>query len=426
MYSTDGFIRKIRKGEINRLFQKLYGGSDLSAIEKRYIDLLEKHRDLFSPEGVHIFSVPGRTELGGNHTDHNSGIVLAGSVQLDTIAAVTPAEDMRVEMHSEGFDKPFFVNLGKLSRVRAEEGTSRALVRGIASRLAQGKYKIGGFRAFVKSDVLPGSGLSSSAAFEVLVCTIFNYLFNGGSIPLLEVAKVAQHAENVYFGKPCGLMDQIATVSGGISEIDFVNISTPKIEKLDVDFEEFGYSLMVVDTGESHADLRSDYSAIPEEMRTIAGEFKKMALREVEYETLLLGLPNLRRKAGDRAVLRSIHFMLENMRVKKQTEMLRKGKIRDYLNLVRQSGDSSFKYLQNCYLPGASKEQGIAIAYALTENFLGNDGACRVHGGGFAGTVQVYIPAQKTVDYIHHIERVFGRGAVTTLRIREKGAFKIL
>jgi len=408
-------------------FKKIYGTNEkvLEFQYKRYSDLIEKHSEYYGPNEVHLFSTPGRTELGGNHTDHNHGRVLAGSINLDSIAAVSKNDENRVTLYSEGFEKPFVVDLNNLSQIKDEEGDTNSLIRGIASRFVELGYKIGGFSGVITSEVLRGSGLSSSASIEVLIGTIFNALFNRESIPAEEIAKISQYAENVYFGKPCGLMDQMACAVGGIITIDFADEENPIVDRVEFDFNATDYNLIVVDTGGNHADLTDDYASIPSEMKSVANYFEKSFCREIDYNLVIENISELRSRLGDRALLRVMHFLSENERVVKQVEALRNNSFGKFLELIKESGNSSFKWLQNMYSSTNVKEQGLTLALAITEKYLHEigEGACRVHGGGFAGTIQVFLPSNKIDEFQKQMENIFGEKCVAKLFIREIGTY---
>ena len=408
-------------------FRKIYG-TDEKVLEfqyKRYSDLIEKHSEYFEPQRVHLFSTPGRTEIGGNHTDHNNGRVLAGSINLDSIAVVTKNVESKVTLYSDGYENPFIVDLNNLSPLKDEEGDTNSLIRGIAARFVELGYNIGGFNGVISSNVLRGSGLSSSASIEVLIGTIFNTLYNEDAISAKEIAKISQYAENVYFGKPCGLMDQLACAVGGIITIDFADSENPIVEKVDFDFEATGYNILVVDTGGNHADLTDDYASIPNEMKSVANHFGKSSCREIDYCLIIENISELRSKLGDRAVLRAIHFLSENERVVKQVEALRNNSFNEFLELIKESGNSSFKWLQNIYSASNVKEQGLTLALAITEKYIENigEGACRVHGGGFAGTIQVLLPSNKIDEYQKQMGNIFGKNCVENLFIREIGTY---
>ena len=410
-----------------KLIPEIYGNDrETTGIQiARYDKLVKTFRDIFGAADMHLFSTPGRTELGGNHTDHNHGCVLAAAVNLDSIAAVSGHDDGKVILHSEGYDKPFAVSLNNLKMVRREIGTTTALIRGIAARFDELGYRIGGFCGYMTSDVLPGSGLSSSASVEVLIGTVFNQLFNNGSIPPETIAQIGQFAENEYFVKPCGLMDQMACSVGGIIGIDFKDPEKPVLEKISFDFNSQKYRLLIVNTGGSHSDLTGDYAAIPEEMKMAARICGGSTMRDVYINTFLKKIPAIRREAGDRAVLRGLHFLYENERVRHQLAALRKGDMNSFLRYVNDSGNASSKWLQNIFTVNNVREQGLSIALALTENFIteaGGSGACRIHGGGFAGTILAFIPGQYLGEYTTMMEQVFGKNSVQVLNIRSSGS----
>ncbi len=414
----------VDKIKLTEIIKKLYSDENITNYQTdRYFNLIKNYHQKFDDSEYHLFSTPGRTEIGGNHTDHNHGRVLAGSINLDSIAVVNKNDTNRVTLYSEGFDNPFIVNLNNLTPIKTEEGDTNSLIRGIAARFVELGYKIGGFSGVMTSDVLRGSGLSSSASIEVLIGTIFNAFYNSNSVPVEEIAKISQYAENVYFGKPCGLMDQMACAVGGIITIDFEDKENPIVEKVNFDFDATGYNLIVVDTGGNHADLTDDYSSVPSEMKSVANYFDKTFCREIDYNILIKNISNLRKELGDRAVLRAIHFLSENEKVLKQVEALNNNNFDKFLNLIKNSGDSSFKWLQNIYPTSNVKEQGVTLALAVTEKFIEENekGACRVHGGGFAGTIQVFIPTTLVGEYKRLIESIFGAGSISILKIRQVG-----
>jgi len=411
--------------QLTPVFEEIYGNEThiLAKQKKRFQDLIEKFQKQFSAEYLHFFSTPGRTEIGGNHTDHNHGRVLAASVNLDAIAAVSRTDSGSVVLYSEGYSEPFVVDLNHLNVVEAEKGSTTALIRGIAARFKELGYRIGGFNAYVSSQVLPGSGLSSSASIEVLIGTIFNHIFNEGSIDLETLAIIGQYAENVFFGKPCGLMDQIACAFGGIVTIDFKNPRKPEVQKIDFDFQAQDYSLLVVDTGGNHADLTYEYAAVPAEMKAVAEVLGAKVCREISWDVLFKNLRDLRQKTGDRAILRAMHFIGDNTRVVQQVNALEEGNFQQFLALVNESSNSSFKWLQNIYSTQNVREQGLTLALALSEKYIREigEGACRVHGGGFAGTIQAFLPNKAVSQYIEMMESVFGSGSVLNLKIRPHG-----
>jgi len=390
------------------------------------------------------FSAPGRTELAGNHTDHNRGKVLAAAVHLDNIATVQKRDDNIVFFRSSNFPD-VTVNLKDesgapdLQPKHEERGTTESLIRGIAAAFTSAGCAIGGFSADAVSSVLPGSGLSSSAALEMLLCRIFDSLYGEGKRTPLEIAQIGKFAENDYFGKPCGLMDQIACATGGAVAIDFKDEAHPEIKQIKLDLAAAGYALCVVNTGGSHANLTADYASIPAEMKSVAAFFGKTVLGELEKETVLKSAAEVRKAHGDRALLRSLHFFDENKRVEAMTAALlemekaatsaaKQQALFSYLDLLNESGDSSWELLQNVYPSSHPEAQGISAALALTKNFFREQkarGACRVHGGGFAGTIQAYVPLDKMDAYRSYIEGVFSAGAVTELRIRDVGAVEL-
>ena len=373
---------------------------------------------------TYLFSAPGRTELGGNHTDHQRGCVLAAAVELETTAEVTRNGTDTIRVFSEGY-APVEVRLDDLRVHSGEENTTAALVRGVAAAFAERGAALQGFDAHVRSNVLPGSGLSSSAAFEVLMGTILNELFFDKSLSPAEVARIGQYAENVYFGKPCGLMDQMASAVGGMVFIDFQYPACPIVERIDFDLAAAGYALCIIDSGADHADLTAEYAAIPGEMKQICNYFGKEVLRQVAKEDFFAALPQLRGRVPDRAVLRAIHFYHENDRVERQVQALRMGDVEEFLHLVRQSGRSSWMYLQNITPAGAVEQQAVAVALALCEELLDGQGACRVHGGGFAGTVQAFVPLDALENFRTGVESVLGEGKCHVLSLRSAGGVRV-
>ena len=428
------FAGDIREGRFDRGLAAVYPGTYREE-RPRLADLAGELGRRFGGEHIHLFSAPGRTELGGNHTDHNAGRVLAASVSLDTVAAVAAREDDLVELVSEGYEDLIRVDLGVLEPEEREHGRPEALIRGVAGYLQAAGYVVGGFSAVVTSRVGSGSGLSSSAAFEVLIGEIFSVLYNGGRLTTLELALAGRHAENRFFGKPSGLMDQIACAHGGVVSIDFRNEDEPQVEQIPVSFQDHGYQLFAVDSGEDHADLTDDYAAIVTEMAAVAGPLGADRLREVDYGEFRRRIPELRAAAGDRAVLRAFHFFQENERVLRQSRMLTDGDLDGFLAEVGESGRSSWRFLQNCYSPGTPRRQGIAVALALSEEFLERpdrfahppriEGATRVHGGGFAGTIQTYVPIARAGAYRETMAAVLGPAAVTELTVRETGVCRL-
>lgn len=403
----------------------LYGTAPAALAEqaRRYQILIQTFQQRFQLPAITLFSVPGRAEIGGNHTDHQRGKVLAASINLDSIAAAAPIADRCITVYSQGYEKPFVVDLNDLEPRDLERWTTPALIRGIAARFQQLGYQVGGFKACITSEVMVGSGLSSSAAFEVLIGTMLNTFYNENAVAALGLAQIGQYAENVYFGKPCGLMDQIACATGGIVAIDFANPQQPRLEKIDFGFAQENYCMLVVDTGGRHADLTEDYAAIPREMQAVARQLGKNFCREISRGEILKNIYQLRAQVGDRAVLRALHFLDENERVDREIAALRAGDFAAFLRAVNASGHSSLCWLQNCFTPQKVAEQGIMLALALTENFLTarGEGACRVHGGGFAGTIQVFLRNNAVADYTELMESVFKPGSVQVLSLRPAG-----
>ena len=400
----------------------LYGAGEgvLTAQKERYGKLVERFEKRFGEDAGELcfFSAPGRTEIGGNHTDHNNGRVLAAAVNLDTIACVAKTDDGVIVVDSEGFP-PITVKIDALEVREADFGTTLSLIRGTAGIMQQMGYKVGGFRATISSSVLRGSGLSSSAAFEVLICAILDGLYNGFVIDAKTRAVIAQKVENIYFGKPCGLMDQMASSVGGMVTIDF-ETEDAKVEAIACDFAARGYALCVVNTGGNHGDLTDDYAAIRTEMEAVAAQFGKKVLREVPQHEVEESVGKLRRAVGDRAVLRALHYYDENERVLEQVAAIKSGDLYKFFDSVKRSGDSSWKLLQNVY--ARPNEEQMAMGIELSRRFLGGDGAQRVHGGGFAGTIQAYVPMGRLPAYIDMIEAAFGPGSCTPLMIRPEGA----
>ncbi len=418
--SVQTLLNTIRAGGYDTALTALYGAEAVPAQRERYAATVEGFITTFGDEGdVMLFSAPGRTEIGGNHTDHNHGRVLAGSVDLDVIAAVRPT-DGGIRMQSEGY--PLIeVDITELLPVESEKNGSAALIRGTAARFADLDYAIGGFDAYATSNVLRGSGLSSSAAFEVLIGVILSHLYNDGKVSAVEIAQIAQYTENVYFGKPCGLMDQMASSVGNIITIDFADPANPVIEKVDVDFGATGHALCIVDVGGDHADLTHEYAAVPGEMKAVAASLGVSVLRETNMDALLANIAALREEHGDRAVLRAIHFLQENDRVAEQVAALRNGDFEGFKQLIIESGNSSFEYLQNVYATDDIKEQSMSLALALAQRVLKGSGAWRVHGGGFGGTTQNFVPLDKLAEFKGLIEQVFGEGSCHVLNIRPYG-----
>ncbi|MBE6562795.1 MAG: galactokinase [Ruminococcaceae bacterium] len=420
----------VAKGLYNSFFAEKSGipSDRIFEYKKKLTWLLKRFEEHFgeaSERNVHLITVGGRSEISGNHTDHNCGKVIAASVGLSVLAVVCPRDDGIIRLKSHGFDEDR-LTVGDIGEPDAENFfSSVSLIAGTVKGFEKRGLKVGGFDAYTTSDVLKGSGLSSSAAFEVTVGKILSVLYNEDNVSNIELAKIAQFAENVYFGKPCGLMDQAACAVGGLITVDFENTKEPVVEKLDFSPTDMGYSLCIIDTGGCHADLNDEYASVTREMKAVASALGKEVLRGTDEEEVLGNLSLLREKCGDRAILRALHFFEENKRVDKIVAACKDKNIDSFLKNITASGNSSFKYLQNLYPPKAPNEQGLPLALFLTEKFIaenGNKGACRVHGGGFAGTVQAFIPTELKDTYKEHIEKAFGEGSCYVLNIRSEGA----
>ena len=411
---------------IVKKLEELYPKAQHEMQAKRYSDAEKAFAEYFGGLGEHrFFSAPGRTEICGNHTDHNNGKVFAASVDLDVIAVVEPTEDNIVTIKSEGFPEDK-IDLSDLEVKEEEKNTSAALIRGVAKGFRKNGHKIGGFRAYTTSTVLKGSGLSSSAAFEVLVGTVFSHIYNDGQISPVKIAQISKFAENVYFGKPSGLMDQMACSYGGFIAIDFKDSDAPIIEPVSCDFEKYGHALCIVDAKGDHADLTDEYASICREMKEVAGFFDCETLRSLSLADIMLNMNDLRREFGDRAVLRAIHFFRENERVERVVHALKNDKFEDFLSSVKESGDSSFKYLQNIYANSDVEHQCLSIALNVAEHSLHRKGACRVHGGGFAGTIQAFVPLNNLTQFKLDMERVFGTGSCHVITVRQVGGAEVL
>ncbi len=414
---------KLIKGELDEALRNLYGDA-LDAQKQKYLALASAFEGAFGESDCAVFfSAPGRSEIGGNHTDHQLGRVLAATVTVDTRAVVAPRSDNIVRIHSQGYT-PLCVSLDHLAPDATEENASEALVRGIAERFTQTGRKVGGFDAVSASDVPKGSGLSSSAAFSILVCTIFSELYNDGEISPVEQALASKYAENRHFGKPSGLMDQLACAVGGFVAIDFEKPEEPKIEKIDCDLAALGYDICIVNCGGNHADLTHEYAAVTKEMCDVARFFGKTVLREVDEAVFYASLGQLRKTVSDRSILRAMHFFGDNARVPLQTEALKRKDIETFRQLMNESGRSSFMLLQNV-CPTDATERGLALALALSERMLKGKGAWRVHGGGFAGTILALVPLDLMAAYQVQMERVFGQGCCYRFAVRPVGGVKI-
>lgn len=415
----------MNQDRLKQTIEDIYGRDAAEAQMARYAHLTAQFTEAFGACEPRLFRAPGRTEIGGNHTDHQHGQVLAAAIDLDIAAAAAPAEDGKIRVFSEGFgnieldlNRPY-TNDEKT----AEKGTAAALVRGVAEEMKQRGYCVGGFRAYAAGNVPEGSGLSSSAAFEVLLGVIISGLFNDGSIPPEEIAHMAQTAENDYYGKPCGLMDQMTSATGGLCRIDFRDPAAPAVEKLEADFRKLGYVICITNTHGSHAGHTADYAAVQTDLAKAAGVFGKAVLEGVSAEDVTGHAAQIRKAGGDRAFLRALHVASENDRVLRETEALKREDMAAFLAVVRESGDSSYKLLQNVYAASAPEKQELAVALAVSETVLKDqsEGVCRVHGGGFAGTIQAFVEKRRVDQYIAAMDAVFGEGSCFCINISRAG-----
>ena len=427
MRALESIREELLRGDYDGRLCELY--LDEGMVERshsRYAQALERFSRLYPEvEQVEIYSAPGRSEVCGNHTDHQKGRVLAASINLDAIAVAAPSDDHIIHLVSDDFPRET-IDLSRLDCRESEKNTTTALIRGVAAGLRSRGYRVDGMKLYMTSDVLMGAGMSSSAAFESLLGTVISGLYNQGSIPAVEIAQVGQYAENVYFGKPCGLMDQMACSVGGMVTIDFEDRERPQVRRIHCDFSKAGLSLCIVDTQGSHADLTPDYAAIPREMCAVARALGKECLREVEESVFYEKLDWLRSQLSDRAVLRALHFFREQERVAQAVAALEASDYQGFLDVIRRSGDSSSKYLQNIYSPRKVEEQAVTVALGLSEALLGAQGACRVHGGGFAGTIQAFVPTEAVAAYQRGMEAVFQKGSCHVLQVRPQGGVRVL
>ena len=408
-------------------YKDIYGTDESAALQKdRYERAISEFTKAFEgKEPEAIFSAPGRTEVGGNHTDHQHGEVLAASINKDAIAIVSKRSDDKVNVLAEGFGMTN-IELADLKLREEVKGSTASLIRGVLAGLKDGGYTLGGFDAYITSDVLIGAGLSSSAAFETLIGTVVSGLYNDMNIDPVEIAKTGQFAENIYFGKPCGLMDQMACSVGNLVHIDFEDPANPVVDKVDFDFSKTGYVLAITDTKGSHADLTDEYASVPSEMKKIASLLGHDVLRPIDFEDILDNIDMLRKEAGDRAVLRAIHFINETDRAGMEADALKNNDINSFIDLVKRSGDSSFKYLQNVYSNKDVSVQNVSLALSISDTILGADEASRVHGGGFAGTIQAFVKKQNASRYQKYMDKVFGDGACEILAIRKYGGIRVI
>lgn len=426
MRTTAQIRKELSAGEFDARLTDIYADEALLPYQKkRYQEALLRFEGSYGENEVEIFSAPGRSEVGGNHTDHQHCQVLAAGVNLDIIACAAKTDDGKIKIVSDSYDiVP--VDVEDLAKRKDEEGSSAALIRGVAAKLKEEGFRIGGFRAYMTSDVLQGSGLSSSAAFEVVVGTVLSGLYNDNGIDPVTIAIASQYAENEYFGKPSGLMDQMASAVGSLVNIDFKDPKEPVIRKVDVDFGAFSHSLCIVDTRGDHANLTPEYAAIPEELKKLCRYFGCEYLRELPEERFYEDLTGARKAAGDRAVLRAMHVYEDHKRVSLEVEALQEGRFEDFKKLITASGKSSFEYLQNVYPNSDVQNQSVSIALALSERFLKGRGAFRVHGGGFAGTIQAFVPDDLVEAYRAEMDRYFGEGSCHILKVRKYGGIKVL
>ena len=414
----------IQTGALDKRLEFLYGKERIDAQKERYLKVLDHAEARIGEGDVRLFSAPGRTEVGGNHTDHQLGRVLAASIDLDVLAVVRPHEEPVIRYYADAFSvQP--VDITDLDVNETEYNTTESLIRGIAAKFAQNHYKLGGFDCYAESDVLPGSGMSSSAAFEILIAEILSEVYNEGRVSPVEQAMIGQFAENIYFGKASGLMDQMACSVGGFVTIDFKDKNNPVVRNIPFELDRHGYSLILTDCKQSHANLSDEYSLIPSEMKAAAAIMGKTVLSEVTIRDLLDHAKEVREKCGDRAFLRSYHFLKETDRVLDEVSALENGEIKNFLKQVIESGQSSFMYLQNVYPPAERMHQSLAVGLALSQELLEGKGAWRVHGGGFAGTIQAFVPLQDTNAYVAAMEAVFGKNSCYILRIRSVGGYEI-
>ena len=417
----------LQAGELDARLAQVYGDDAVAAQRARYAAAMDSFAALYGTEReVSLFSVSGRSELSGNHTDHNHGCVVAASINLDIIAVASANDSGIIRVKSEGFGMDEVDIAAYNAPDPAKYATSASIIAGMSAQFAASGLCTGGFDAYTTSDVLKGSGISSSAAFEDMIGNILNHLYNDGKVDNVEIAKMSQKAENLFFGKPCGLMDQVACAHGGIVAIDFADPSSPVIRGVPFDITGAGYALCIVNTGGNHADLTDDYASIPAEMKAVAAHFGKKVLREVDEADVIAAIPALREQLGDRAVLRALHFFAENKRVLAQTDALLSDDLDAFLSHVCASGQSSFCYLQNIYTTKAPDEQGLSLALCLAQRVLGGKRAAwRVHGGGFAGTIQAFVPTALVPEFRAAMDAAFGQGACLPLHIRLQGACKI-
>ena len=421
--NTAKTLELLRSEAADIRMRELYGADKAEENIHRYEDLVQKFQENFGEKDILMFSSPGRTEISGNHTDHNHGKVLAGSINLDCVGVAAKNNSSKVHIISETFNQSFIIDLNDLSPSDKKAGTID-LVKGLLQGFKESGYEVGGFNAYITSNVISAAGVSSSASFEMLLCSILNTFFNEGRMDTVAYAHIGKYSENVYWDKASGLLDQMACAVGGLITIDFMEPASPVVEKIDFDFSSQNHSLIIVNTGKGHADLSADYSSVPIEMKKVAEFFGKEVCAQITEEEVIEHLAEVRAYAGDRSVLRALHFFEENKRVEAEVKALKEGRFTDFLMNITASGNSSWKWLQNCFTNSAYQEQGITVALALTELFIAEKqrGACRVHGGGFAGVIMAMLPNDLVDEYVAYIEKALGEGNAYRMSIRPYGA----
>ena len=416
-------LKLLESEKAKKLLGELYGKAAVAENQKRYEDLVGKFVKEFGEKDLYLFSSPGRTEISGNHTDHNHGKVLAGSINLDCVGVAAVNDTNFVNIVSETFNQSFTIDLNHLEPSDRMAGTVD-LVKGLLKGFEESGYEVGGFDAYVTSNVISAAGVSSSASFEMFLCSMLNTFFNAGKMDTVAYAHIGKYSENHYWNKASGLLDQMACAVGGLITIDFLEPQAPVVEKIDFDFTSQNHSLIIVNTGKGHADLSADYSSVPNEMKKVAQFFGKEVCAEIKEQDVIDHLAEMRAYAGDRSVLRALHFFEENKRVEAEVKALKENRFGDFLDGITSSGNSSWKWLQNCYTNSNVQEQGISIALALTEMFIAEKkrGACRIHGGGFAGVIMAMLPNDLVDEYVAYIEKAMGEGSAYRMSIRPYGA----
>lgn len=427
MFKKEEVITKLQNGNLDDAIKELYVTDDAACQRERYMSVINGYTDIFGDaEEIALFSAPGRTEIGGNHTDHQHGCIIAGSVNLDVIAAVSFNNENIVRIKSKGYPMDE-VSLDDLEIHKEEYDKAISLIRGVLKKISSMGYEIKGFNAYTESNVMKGSGLSSSAAFEVLIGTIVNNLCANNEISPVEIAKIGQFAENVYYNKPSGLLDQMASSVGAVVAVDFKDNEAPVVRKVDFNLSDYDHSLCIIDSGADHADLTHEYAAVTEEMRLVSEFFGKKFLRDVSKSDFMANLKDIRKSVNnDRAILRAIHYFNDSDRAVAETEAVEKGDFAEFCKLNRESGRSSFMYLQNVYASSMPKSQAVSLTLALCDEILGDKGSFRVHGGGFAGTVQAFVPNDMVDEFKSKIEAVLGEGMCHILSIRPVGGYRLI